>query len=507
MTDIKATEINEIETFKKLAIIVAIEYYRKGASPIPSVHYAKADALRFKDILLNHFGYLEEEIIMFLDHEAVKAAFENDIPYHIKQLSSDYQFIFYYAGHGFYQDGHNKLTCWDSHPFNLSDTCVSIKEILLDPLQVSGCAQSLIFLDCCSSVLKDHLTARDVISDLDDDEFEDFIKPTIYNAVFMSCSPGEKSYSNDTLKHGIWTWHLTEALSGNQEDAIVRDVYITDASLRNYLSHAVPRFITKETDIRGNQRPYAKIHATNDFLIRKLPRPIAEIDKSLPDFRLKYDEAIFRKIDLEKIKKADGFKTGYTLPKWKNDRTIQFVQEVFEPEIENEIQEVYEKTKEICNLKKADIVYGSSLEGGSVECSFFRYYVEVDLNEDDFSEAKITRKLQIRVPKNELPDDFDSIFPIYLDELIVPIEGEIDFDDIVNKFENLAEAQGGKVSDNAAEERLEYITGGGTSITIDVQEKEVIITHYSPMRTLDLVEKSIGDLKKISSHKIRLLGK
>lgn len=507
MPDIKSTEIKEIETSKKMAIIVAIENYRKGASAIPNVRYAKADALRFRAILLKHFGYLEDEVIMFLDHEAVKAAFENDIPYHIKALSPDHQFIFYYAGHGFYQDGHNKLTCWDSHPFNLSDTCVSIKEILLDPLQASGCAQSLIFLDCCSSVLKDHFTARDVISDLNDDEFEAFIEPTNYNAVFMSCSPGEKSYSNDTLKHGIWTWHLTEALSGNQDGAIVRDVYITDASLRNYLSHAVPRFITKETDIRGNQRPYAKIHAANDFLIRKLPRPITEIDKSLPDFRLKYDEAIFRKIDFEKIKSADGFKKGYSIPKWKNSRTIEFVQEVFEPEIANEVQEIYEKTKEVCNLKKADIDYGSSLGGGSVECSFFRYYVEVDLNEEDLSEAKITRKLQIRVTRSELPEDFDSIFPIYVDELIVPIEGKIDFDDIVNKFENLAEAQGGKVSDNASKETLEYITGGGTSITIDVQEMEVIITHYSPLRTLDLVEKSIGDLKRISSHKIRLLGK
>lgn len=507
MSEIKTTEIKEIDTSKKMAIIVAIENYRRGPSTIPNVRYAKADAIRFKDMLIKHFGYLEDEIIMLLDQDAVKAALENDIPYYIKQLSPDYQFIFYYAGHGFYQDGHNKLTCWDSHPFNLSETCVSIKEILLDPLQASGCAQSLIFLDCCSSILKDHLTTRDVIADLDDDEFEDFIQPTNYHAVFMSCSPGEKSYSNDNLKHGIWTWHLTEALSGNADAAVVRDVFITDASLKNYLSYAVPRFITKETDIRGNQRPFAKIHSANDFLIRKLPRPITEIDKSLPDFRLKYDEAEFRKVDFEKIKNADGFKKGHTIPKWRNSNTIKFVQEVFEPEIEDEVQEVYEKTKKICNLKKADIEYGSSLGGGSVECSFFRYYVDVDLSEENLSEAKITRRLQIRVTRSELPEDFDTIFPMYVDELIVPIEGKIDFADIVNKFENLAEEQGGTVSDNAAKETLEYITGGGTSITIDVQEMEVIITHYSPMRTLDLVEKSLGDLKKISSHRIRLLGK
>jgi hypothetical protein len=506
MTAEKETEITEVETGKKMAIIIAIENYKKGSAVIPSVHYAHRDAFRFKDTLIKHLGYLEEEVMMLLDHEAVKATFDNDIPYYIKTLSPDYQFIFYYAGHGFYQDGHNKLTCWDSHAFNLTGTCVSIKDFLLDPLQESGCAQSLIFLDCCSSFLKDGLKSRDVLSDLDDGEFGNFVTPANYHAVFMSCSPGEKSYPDDTLKHGIWTWHLTEALSGNAEGAIVKDIYITDTSLKNYLSYTVPRYITKSTTIRATQNPFAKVHAKNDFLIRKLPRSITAFDKSLPDFRLKYDDAIFRKIDFQKIRNADGFKKGYKIPKWKNSTTINFVQKVFEPDIADEVQKVYEQTKKVCNLKKSDIDYSSSLDGGSVECSLFRYYIEVDLNEDNLAEAKIIRKLQIRVPRSKLPEDFETIFPIYLDELIIPIEGTIDFDDIVNKFENLAEAQGGELSDNEATETLEYITGGGTSITIDIQGMELIITHYSPKRALDLIDKSIGDLKRISSHKIRLLG-
>jgi hypothetical protein len=141
-----------------------------------------------------------------------------------------------------------------------------------------------------------------------------------------------------------------------------------------------------------------------------------------------------------------------------------------------------------------------------VECSLFRYYIEVDLDEEDLSQAKITRKLQIRVSRKQLPHNFDSIFPIYIDELIIPIEGNLDFDELVNKFENLAEAQGGSLEDNEAKETMEYITEAGTSITIDVKEKELIITHYSPMRSLDLIDKSIDDLKRISSHKITLLG-
>jgi len=275
--------------------------------------------------------------------------------------------------------------------------------------------------------------------------------------------------------------------------------------LRNFLSHAVPRYITSSTTYRATQRPCAKIQATNDFLIRKLPLPAA-IDKSLPDFKLNYSKAIFRKIDYERIKDAEGFKKNYSIPKWINAATIAFVQQVFMPDIEKEVQEVYENTKEIFGLKKSDIDYDASLGGGSVKCAFFRYYIDVELDEEDLSQAIFTRKVEIRVSRSELPKDFDSIFPIYVDELVIPIEGHIDFDDIVNKFENLAESQGGSVSDNEMKQTMEYVTEGGTSITIDVEASELIITHYSPMRTLDLIDKSIDDLKKISSHKIKLLG-
>lgn len=492
----------EIRTTKRFAVIIAIENYRFS---INHVKYAKKDAERFRELLMTELGYFDEEIMMLVNHDAVKTAFENDIPYHIRQMSSDYQFIFYYAGHGFYKDGDNKLTCWDTHPSNLGETCISINDVLFDPLKASGCKQSLVFLDCCSASLKEQLESRDVVSDLNTSQFEDFVQPNDSHAIFMSCSPGEKSYSDDTLQHGIWTWHVIEALSGRAENAKVKDIYITNTSLQNYLSYAVPKFISEQTKLCVTQRPYAKIHSSNDFLIKKLPATTVIVNDSLPDFKLVYSKAIFRKINYENIKQANGFKKGYTLPKWKNNVTTRFVQNVFQADIDDEIQKVYEHTKRAFNLRKADIQYNTSSGYGSVECIYFRYYVDVDLLEN-LSHAKVIRRLEIRVPRNELPKNFDSIFNVYMDELVIPIEGEMDFAEIVNKFENLQEEQGGHLRDNENKETMEYISPRGTSITIDVQEKELIITHYSPLRSLDLIDKSLDDLKMISSHQIKLLG-
>ena len=110
----------------------------------------------------------------------------------------------------------------------------------------------------CKLIIKE----RDIISTMDKAEFEEFIKEASYSAVFSSCSPGQKSYPISILKHGIWTWHLIEALSGRADGALVRDNYITDASLRDYLKHEVPRYIRRNTEIRGKQIPYAVISSS-----------------------------------------------------------------------------------------------------------------------------------------------------------------------------------------------------------------------------------------------------
>jgi hypothetical protein len=122
---------------------------------------------------------------------------------------------------------------------------------------------------------------------MDNAEFEDFIEDTSYRAVFCSCSPGEKSYSSNKLKHGIWTWHLIESLAGRIDEALVRDFYITDVSLKDYLSYAIPIFIRKNTDIRSTQTPYAVVSSKNTFEIRKLQND-RESSTKLPQLTLNY---------------------------------------------------------------------------------------------------------------------------------------------------------------------------------------------------------------------------
>ena len=492
------------EPGKRMAIIIAIEEYRNKAA-IPSVLFAKNDALAFKNMLIEHLGYEEGDIIYWVGTDAVQNTLHNDLPYYISQLSPDHEFIFYYAGHGFYGPEGNKLTCWDSHQNNLPGTTVSLKQVLFDPLQKSGCNRSLIFLDCCSSYLSDHLNTRDVIGAMSTQELEAFINTTQYNAIFMSCSPGEKSSSNGRLRHGIWTFHLIEALSGNVQECIIRDQYITSNSLQNYLSVAVPKFINEEKSRYTKQTPYAKISSANEFLIRKIPPAVQEIDISKPSLNLDFGAAYLRKNSVTPVKTARGFKKGYTAPRFISRVTQRFVQDMFYEEMKELMQTVYEQTKKVFKLKSADIKYEYEKEGGSLSCSYFNYYLSVEQHSTDSAEAVIRHAIYPLVPLHTLPDAFDNIFPVGIDELIIPIEGKISFEDLVAKFENLEEQEGGKLVENGMEQTIEYITANHTSMVVNIGTQELVITNYLRKKPIELLKYALNDIQHLSQQQIKLL--
>ncbi len=491
-----------------VAVIIAIEDYRFAGKDggISSVKFAKNDATKFKELLIDHFGATEDNITLWIDEQATKTALEQELPYIVRQLSPSDKFIFYYAGHGFYNNDSNRLTVWDSHTSNLFGTSVSIDEVLLTPLSKSTCDNKLIFLDACSTFISNSLGSRDLISSMDTDEFEEFGNSSNYNAIFCSCSPGEKSFPNDTLKHGIWTWHLLEALRGNAPLATFKDEFITDTSLQNYLRKAVPDFITTKTTLRSSQTPYSKVSSSNTFIIRQLPPEIVEeTTKEFPKIKLKFENLEMRKIKIENVKRLSGFKSGHFPPTKVGSSGNSYIQSISENEIKDEIQEVYENTKSILNLKRRDIQKESDAGGGSIENSIFRYFIEINQHDKNPALAVITRRLEIRVSRKELPADFNDIFPVQINEIVIPIDGEVDFDDLVEKFENLADEVGGELKEDDDKGIIVYRTTENLTITISTEDKEMIITPNVSLGCLQLIDYAAEGLKKITGQKLMLL--
>jgi uncharacterized caspase-like protein len=187
----------------------------------------------------------------------------------IESLTADDLFAFYYAGHGFHGAGGNRITAWDSRPFNIEGSTLLLREKLTDRLADTECRRAIAFVDACATKFQPLVSARDVISEMDQNELKDFLSSAEYHALFLSCKPGQQSYPSAEHSHGVWTYFLLRALRGDAEQALGSGRYLTAESLRDYLRKEVPRYLTNRLTVKGNQIPQAIINATVSSFVER----------------------------------------------------------------------------------------------------------------------------------------------------------------------------------------------------------------------------------------------
>ena len=262
------TRLN-ISSFRKtIAIIIAIENYApRQENQIRNVKYAINDALKFKEMLINSMNVGENDIYMIKNEEALKSNLEYEFINLFYHLTEEDRLVFYYVGHGFHNGITNFLSTYDMHPSNISETAISLQKILLDPLRKSKCENALIFIDACAQRFKDE-NERSQITDINDEELELLTNEFPYYATFLSCQPGQSSYSSDTLNNGIWTHHLVKAISGDVPEVLCSNKYITDRLLNDYLSSSVSIYAKEE--LGYDQNPKAILDSSYENVILEI---------------------------------------------------------------------------------------------------------------------------------------------------------------------------------------------------------------------------------------------
>nr|WP_092067907.1 caspase family protein [Dendrosporobacter quercicolus]NSL46839.1 caspase family protein [Dendrosporobacter quercicolus DSM 1736]SDL66017.1 Putative DNA-binding domain-containing protein [Dendrosporobacter quercicolus] len=272
--DVKPLEdktVLSVSSYKKtIAIIIAIENYApREENQVPKVKYATNDALKFKEVLIKSMGVDENDIYLFIDEKALKSSLEYDFKSLFYSLAEEDRLVFYYVGHGFHNGITNYLSTYDMHRYHITETAVSLRKILLDPLLKSKCKNALIFIDACAQSFQDE-NERSNITDISDEEIAMLTSEFPYYATFLSCQPGQSSYSSDILKNGIWTHHLVNAISGNVSEVIQGNKYITDRLLQDYLSNRVYKYTKKE--LGYDQNPKAILDSSHENVIAEIKK-------------------------------------------------------------------------------------------------------------------------------------------------------------------------------------------------------------------------------------------
>lgn len=479
---------------KVTAFVVALENYRKpstGAS-LPTVDFAHADADAFARTISRIFSDLPNDSVsvqLLKDADASLTGLRDELGYTIRNLADDELFIFYYAGHGFHGAGGNRLSTYDTNRTNIEDTSLLMRDDLLDPLADSVCRQALVFVDACAERFSGVVKSRDVISNLDADEVREFLDSAWYLGVFLSCSPGEKSYPSSKLKHGIWTYFLLEALEGQAPAALTSDRWLTDYGLRDYLRQEVPRYVTREMQVRGSQTPQAIISGSNSFRIHHVLRPPAvPADRALAGISLRNNGEFLEGAETGEIRKLDGFSRGFhTVPTESSNSAETWCQRLLTDRVAEELQGIYEAARKALNARRKDVRKADDDGGGDLDTAAFRYSIETGQNPDDPAEYIIRRRLELRDGWEAHRDAIDEIFGNEFDRLVVEFEKMDDtFDALVEKLEDIQDSQGGQVLDDDRSKRATYEREGVT-FTFDMKQRRLEIS-FGRSGTLELVD-------------------
>ncbi len=265
--DTKGT-INNPDINKTIAIIIAIENYAvRSANQVNDVKFAIKDANCFKNMLISSMNIKAENIYEWKNEEALKNNLDYDLSRLFYSLGKNDRVIFYYVGHGFHDGVTNYLSTYDMHPFNIAETAISLNKVLLNPLKQSDCKNAFIFIDACAKSF-DNQSERIHIANLNEDEFKVIASEFESYSIFLSCNPGQSSYSCDKLENGIWTYFLTNSINDQLDEIISNQEYITDRRLADYLSQSVAEYAKNEHG--WNQNPKSIFDASFETVITKI---------------------------------------------------------------------------------------------------------------------------------------------------------------------------------------------------------------------------------------------
>ena len=468
---------------KRLAILIAVEDYHD--TRIKSVQYAEADVKGFAAAL--ELGAPLDKVFL-LSAAATKTSIESKVRQNLKALTKDDELFLFYAGHGFSKNGHNFLTCHDTDLDDLEHTSIKLKD-LLDVCDDSACKRIAFFLNSCESGITELPEVRGIYSTLSEKELKKFFQGAEYRACFASCKTSEQSHSSAALKHGVWTYQVIQALEGNDRVALEKARYVTANSLQNYLKQEIPRTIRKVFTKSVAQTPWFYGSQTSDFVISDLDDVLKQRNTVKPGY--KQLKQVFMQIkESVKIASLSGFVKGrHKIPNTMDGATERFVENISKKEVEDEVEEVFQRIRNTMTYKRKDI----SAAHGRIVTPDFEYFAECNQDADDPTMAVISRRLTNIWPAIVGDAAFNEVFDGCFDELTFEFTKVVNLEDLIDQIEELE-------SDNI---ELDYpadcsycdVTINGSSLSIRVTPESIIVGSGYPTSPKLLIE-SFFDVQK-----------
>lgn len=309
------------------AIVIGIGDYQDPA--ISKLKYTHADAKAFAEFLTDpdRCGIPKDQIKILIDEEANC--------YNIKDSISDWLFqnaaedstaVIFFAGHGGSEPSRRPgvteasekyLLPWDTKLKNLYASAISCLTFndLLDRVHVK---RKVIFMDACYSGGVAKAGSRDL--NVIENPYSTLEGQG--TVVVAASQPNQKSWEIESIGHGIFTYHLLEALKGEAD--LDKNGEITIWEVIEYLKKTVPKSASKL--VNETQVPYWR-------------------GEGFGDIRLTVDTKIIRELKLQQNKEYQE----------KRLKVLNLYQKIPQNYID-EALELIKKENDLLSSKESDII-------------------------------------------------------------------------------------------------------------------------------------------------------
>ncbi len=223
---------------KNWGLIIGIENYAN----LPSVDYVHKDALIMKKYFMKVLGIPEENIIFLIDSDATKSRLEEFIRQYIpSNIEINSNLYVYFAGHGApdVTMGEPYLVPYDGDTRFLEQTGYQLKQLYID-LDSLNIKRSYVFLDACFSGVASRsaeMLTQDASADMIHAKNVNLKSNKIVS--ISASSQGQINIAYHEKKHGLFTYYLAKALSGEADSN--QDNWVTVIEVFNYVNKNVTR--------------------------------------------------------------------------------------------------------------------------------------------------------------------------------------------------------------------------------------------------------------------------
>lgn len=419
-----------------IGLVVAVENYHDNKN-LNNVKFAKNDASAFIDSLVN-LGCDRTKFDYLPDNLATKTTIEEKIKKISQYASPSDTIVFYYAGHGFYHNGQNLISCVDTSLTSLSNTTVTINSILA-ALDKSVSNKVIAFLDCCHSGIEFSEVERSPIANFSTDELKYEYRNAEHLTVFASCKSDEKSQADMERSHGVWSYFLIQALSGMSK-GIYEDTILFSDKLQKYLADNTFKRVKMITPEKKNQTPVKFGKETKEkFIVADLSKLFAEIEIQQNTEGIRFERATILTSEIDWVRNLPGFKPSHKPPKEISSYHEDWIKSISTELIEEELNEISKELRRKLKYKRRDIQEPIIDDGaGQLSTADFDYVITINQSEVKADSYVITRSIENFKNSDILNSpEFNDIFKNTFNELEFRLTNKLNIEDIIDKIEDI----------------------------------------------------------------------